>query len=116
MLPVSLRCIYFKEKVESLLKSEVISDDVRRLLLEIMFAGVNHSLISQVHAMLPALTVIVPDKKLQLVCLALFASALLPQVMLTRQMDYMQLTVGVDYLARISGAASQALNKLDNMA
>ncbi|EBR9674361.1 EscG/YscG/SsaH family type III secretion system needle protein co-chaperone, partial [Salmonella enterica subsp. enterica serovar Newport] len=26
-----------------------------------MFAGVNHSLISQVHAMLPALTVIVPD-------------------------------------------------------
>lgn len=57
--------------MESLLKSEVISDDVRRLLLEIMFAGVNHSLISQVHAMLPALTVIVPDKKLQLVCLAL---------------------------------------------
>lgn len=44
------------------------------------------------------------------------ASALLTQVMLTRQMDYMQLTVGVDYLARISGAASQALNKLDNMA
>lgn len=44
------------------------------------------------------------------------ASALLPQVMLTGQMDYMQLTVGVDYLARISGAASQALNKLDNMA
>ncbi|EEY4918102.1 EscI/YscI/HrpB family type III secretion system inner rod protein [Salmonella enterica] len=44
------------------------------------------------------------------------AIALLPQVMLTRQMDYMQLTVGVDYLARISGAASQALNKLDNMA
>ncbi|EEA7324606.1 EscI/YscI/HrpB family type III secretion system inner rod protein [Salmonella enterica subsp. enterica] len=44
------------------------------------------------------------------------ASALLSQVMLTRQMDYMQLTVGVDYLARISGAASQALNKLDNMA
>ncbi|EBS3864465.1 EscI/YscI/HrpB family type III secretion system inner rod protein [Salmonella enterica subsp. enterica serovar Bareilly] len=44
------------------------------------------------------------------------ASVLLPQVMLTRQMDYMQLTVGVDYLARISGAASQALNKLDNMA
>ncbi len=43
------------------------------------------------------------------------ASALLPQVMLTRQMDYMQLTVDVDYLARISGAASQALNKLDNM-
>ncbi|EBU6627854.1 EscG/YscG/SsaH family type III secretion system needle protein co-chaperone, partial [Salmonella enterica subsp. enterica serovar Saintpaul] len=28
--------------MESLLKSEVISDDVRRLLLEIMFAGVNH--------------------------------------------------------------------------
>lgn len=48
--------------MESLLKSEVISDDVRRLLLEVMFAGVNHSLISQVHAMLPALTVIVPDK------------------------------------------------------
>lgn len=43
------------------------------------------------------------------------ASALLPQVMLTRQMDYMQLTVGVDYLTRISGAASQALNKLDSM-
>lgn len=43
--------------MESLLKSEVISDDVRRLLLEIMFAGVNHSLIS-VHAMLPALTVV----------------------------------------------------------
>ncbi|MCF3663334.1 type III secretion system inner rod subunit SctI, partial [Salmonella enterica] len=31
------------------------------------------------------------------------ASALLPQVMFTRQMDYMKLTVGVDYLARISG-------------
>ncbi|EBP2451468.1 SctI family type III secretion system inner rod subunit SsaI [Salmonella enterica] len=43
------------------------------------------------------------------------ASALLPQVMLTSQMDYMQLTVGVDYLAGISGAASQALNKLDSM-
>lgn len=43
------------------------------------------------------------------------ASALLPEVMLTRQMDYMQLTVGVDYLAGISGAASQALNKLDSM-
>lgn len=43
------------------------------------------------------------------------ASTLLPQVMLTRQMDYMQLTVGVDYLARILGAASQALNKLDSM-
>lgn len=61
--------------MESLLKSEVISDDVRRLLLEIMFAGVNHSLIS-VHAMLPALTVIVPDKKLQLVCLALLLAGL----------------------------------------
>ncbi|HAO4641340.1 TPA: EscG/YscG/SsaH family type III secretion system needle protein co-chaperone [Salmonella enterica] len=62
--------------MESLLKSEVISDDVRRLLLEIMFAGVNHSLISQVHAMLPALTAIVPDKKLQLVCLALLLAGL----------------------------------------
>ncbi|EBI4609038.1 EscG/YscG/SsaH family type III secretion system needle protein co-chaperone [Salmonella enterica subsp. enterica] len=62
--------------MESLLKSEVISDDVRRLLLEIMFAGVNHSLISQVHVMLPALTVIVPDKKLQLVCLALLLAGL----------------------------------------
>lgn len=46
----------------------------------------------------------------------LLKSALSPQVMLTGQMDYMQLTVGVDYIARISGAASQALNKLDNMA
>lgn len=46
----------------------------------------------------------------------LLKSALLPQVMLTGQMDYMQLTVGVDYIARISGATSQALNKLDNMA
>ncbi|EBZ1658415.1 EscG/YscG/SsaH family type III secretion system needle protein co-chaperone [Salmonella enterica] len=62
--------------MELLLKSEVISDDVRRLLLEIMFAGVNHSLISQVHAMLPALTVIVPDNKLQLVCLALLLAGL----------------------------------------
>ncbi|ECC9830782.1 EscG/YscG/SsaH family type III secretion system needle protein co-chaperone [Salmonella enterica subsp. enterica] len=62
--------------MELLLKSEVISDDVRRLLLEIMFAGVNHSLISQVHAMLPVLTVIVPDKKLQLVCLALLLAGL----------------------------------------
>ncbi|ASO10686.1 TPA: EscI/YscI/HrpB family type III secretion system inner rod protein [Salmonella enterica subsp. salamae] len=43
------------------------------------------------------------------------ASVLLPQVMLTRQMDYMQLTVGVDFLARISGSASQALNKLVSM-
>ncbi|ASG90490.1 EscI/YscI/HrpB family type III secretion system inner rod protein [Salmonella enterica subsp. salamae] len=43
------------------------------------------------------------------------ASALLPQVMLARQMDYMQLTVGVDFLARISGSASQALNKLVSM-
>lgn len=46
----------------------------------------------------------------------LLKSALLPQVMLTSQMDYMQLTVGVDYIAGISGAASQAINKLDNMA
>ncbi len=43
------------------------------------------------------------------------ASALLPQVLLARQMDYMQLTVGVDFLARISGSASQALNKLVSM-
>ncbi|HCL5250059.1 TPA: type III secretion system inner rod subunit SctI [Salmonella enterica] len=43
------------------------------------------------------------------------ASTLLPQVMLARQMDYMQLTVGVDFLARISGSASQALNKLVSM-
>lgn len=42
-------------------------------------------------------------------------SALLPQVMLARQMNYMQLTVGVDFLARISGSASQALNKLVSM-
>lgn len=62
--------------MELLLKSEIISDDVRRLLLEIMFAGVNHSLVSQVHAMLPALSVIVPDKKLQLVCLALLLAGL----------------------------------------
>ncbi|HCM1917816.1 TPA: EscG/YscG/SsaH family type III secretion system needle protein co-chaperone [Salmonella enterica subsp. salamae serovar 28:r:e,n,z15] len=62
--------------MESLLKSEIISDDVRRLLLETMFAGVNHSLIPQVHAMLPALTVIVPDKKLQLICLALLLAGL----------------------------------------
>ncbi|ECY1731954.1 EscG/YscG/SsaH family type III secretion system needle protein co-chaperone [Salmonella enterica] len=62
--------------MESLLKSEIISEDIRRLLLEIMFAGVNHSLISQVHAMLPALSVIVPDKKLQLVCLALLLAGL----------------------------------------
>ncbi|ECC6543010.1 EscG/YscG/SsaH family type III secretion system needle protein co-chaperone [Salmonella enterica] len=62
--------------MESLLKSEIISDEVRRLLLEIMFAGINHNLISQVHAMLPALSVIVPDKKLQLVCLALLLAGL----------------------------------------
>ncbi len=43
------------------------------------------------------------------------ASALLPQVMLASQMDYMKLTVGVDFLARISGSASQALNKLVSM-
>lgn len=42
-------------------------------------------------------------------------SALLPSVMLTRQMDYMELTVGVDFLARISGSVSQAINKLVNM-
>ncbi|EBF0272857.1 EscG/YscG/SsaH family type III secretion system needle protein co-chaperone [Salmonella enterica] len=62
--------------MESLLKYEIISDEVRRLLLEIMFAGINHNLISQVHAMLPALSVIVPDKKLQLVCLALLLAGL----------------------------------------
>ncbi|EAQ6104497.1 EscI/YscI/HrpB family type III secretion system inner rod protein [Salmonella enterica subsp. diarizonae] len=43
------------------------------------------------------------------------ANVLLPPVMLTRQMDYMELTVGVDFLARISGSASQALNKLVSM-
>ncbi|EAN4945885.1 EscI/YscI/HrpB family type III secretion system inner rod protein [Salmonella enterica] len=43
------------------------------------------------------------------------ASTLLPQVMLARQIDYMQLTVGMDFLARISGSASQALNKLVSM-
>lgn len=43
------------------------------------------------------------------------ASALLPSVMLDRQMNYMELTVGVDFLARISGSASQALNKLVSM-
>ncbi|EBA1888885.1 TPA: type III secretion system inner rod subunit SctI [Salmonella enterica subsp. houtenae serovar [1],40:z4,z23:-] len=43
------------------------------------------------------------------------ASALLPSVMLDRQMNYMELTVDVDFLARISGSASQALNKLVSM-
>lgn len=43
------------------------------------------------------------------------ASALLPSGMLDRQMNYMELTVGVDFLARISGSASQALNKLVSM-
>ncbi|MGU7403113.1 type III secretion system inner rod subunit SctI [Salmonella enterica subsp. houtenae serovar 48:g,z51:-] len=43
------------------------------------------------------------------------ASALLPSVMLDRQMNYMELTVGVDFLARISGSAAQALNKLVSM-
>lgn len=43
------------------------------------------------------------------------ANVLLPPVMLTRQMDYMELTVDVDFLARISGSASQALNKLVSM-
>ncbi|ECG8588924.1 EscG/YscG/SsaH family type III secretion system needle protein co-chaperone [Salmonella enterica subsp. salamae] len=62
--------------MESFPKSENISDDVRRLLLEIMFAGVNHNLISQVHGMLPALSIIVPDEKLQLVCLALLLAGL----------------------------------------
>ncbi len=40
---------------------------------------------------------------------------LLPQVMLARQMNYMELTVDMDFLARISGSTSQALNKLVSM-
>ncbi|HBJ6238036.1 TPA: type III secretion system inner rod subunit SctI [Salmonella enterica subsp. arizonae serovar 21:z4,z23:-] len=40
---------------------------------------------------------------------------LLPQVMLARQMNYMALTVDMDFLARISGSTSQALNKLVSM-
>lgn len=40
---------------------------------------------------------------------------LLPQVMLARQMTYMELTVDMDFLARISGSTSQALNKLVSM-
>lgn len=40
---------------------------------------------------------------------------LLPQVMLARQMNYMELTVDIDFLARISGSTSQALNKLVSM-
>lgn len=40
---------------------------------------------------------------------------LLPQVMLARQMNYMELTIDMDFLARISGSTSQALNKLVSM-
>lgn len=40
---------------------------------------------------------------------------LIPQVMLARQMNYMELTVDMDFLARISGSTSQALNKLVSM-
>ncbi|ECG8588923.1 EscI/YscI/HrpB family type III secretion system inner rod protein [Salmonella enterica subsp. salamae] len=40
------------------------------------------------------------------------SAALLPETMLDKQLDYMKLTVGVDYLARVSGSASQAINKL----
>lgn len=62
--------------MESLPKSEWLSDDERRLLLEIMFAGANHNLVLQVHTMLPALPMIVPDKQLQAVCLAILLAGL----------------------------------------
>lgn len=62
--------------MESLPKSEWFSDEDRRLLLEIMFAGINHNLLTQVHAMLPALPLIVLDKKLQAVCRALLLAGL----------------------------------------
>ena len=38
-----------------------------------------------------------------------------PQEMLTRQMDTMGLTVGVDLCAKLSGSVSQSINKLVNM-
>lgn len=57
-------------------KSELLTDAERRLLLEVMFAGVNHSLLQQVHDMLPTLPTLVPDPDLQSVCLALLLAGL----------------------------------------
>lgn len=62
--------------MESLPKSDGLSDAERRLLLEVMFAGLNHNLRAQVQAMLPALPCIVPDQKLQALCLALLLAGL----------------------------------------
>lgn len=76
--------------MESLQKSERLSDEERRLLLEVMFAGVNHSLMCQVHGMLPALSILVPDKKLQSVCLAVLL------VGLNRPLKAVQILAGVD--------------------
>lgn len=58
------------------LKSELLTVSERRLLLEAMFAGVNHNLLRQVHGMLPSLPMVVPDTELQAVCLALLLAGL----------------------------------------
>lgn len=42
----------------------------RQLLLEVAFAGVNHGLLHQVRAMLPALPFLVADKDTRAVCQA----------------------------------------------
>ncbi|SUF61244.1 type III secretion system protein SsaI [Salmonella enterica] len=51
----------------------------------------------------------------QLLTDGMSTDVLLPQVMLARQMNSMELTVDMDFLARISGSTSQALNKLVSM-
>lgn len=46
----------------------MLTDKERRLVVEAAFAGINHGLQRQVHAILPALPLLVDDTSLQALC------------------------------------------------
>ncbi|ECX2002004.1 EscG/YscG/SsaH family type III secretion system needle protein co-chaperone [Citrobacter braakii] len=46
----------------------ILTEKERRLVVEAAFAGINHSLQRQVHAILPALPLLVEDTSLQALC------------------------------------------------
>lgn len=63
--------------MESLQKSECpLSDEERRLLLEVMFAGVNHGLLAQVEGMIAVLPDLIPDPQQRTLCMAVLLAGL----------------------------------------
>ncbi|BFT83954.1 EscG/YscG/SsaH family type III secretion system needle protein co-chaperone [Enterobacter ludwigii] len=54
----------------------MLTEKVRRLVVEAAFAGINHGLQRQVHAILPALPLLVENTSLQAICRAVLLAGL----------------------------------------